>query len=71
MLRLQIQQWSSLMSAAPLDSASFDKKLQDPWALLLWPSFFCGRNYRILVQRNSVLPFFDKEFKKATLKQIC
>ena len=38
--RLQIQQWSSFMSVAPLDSGSFDKELQDPWALLLRRSFF-------------------------------
>ena len=56
------------MSTAPLDSGSFDKKLQDPWVLLLRPSFSCGRNCRTLVQSNSVLPFFDKKFKKATQK---
>ena len=28
------------MSVAPLDSGSFDKELQDPWALLLRRSFF-------------------------------
>ena len=39
-LRLKIQQKSSFMSVAPLDSGSFDKKLQDPYALLLRPSFF-------------------------------
>ena len=58
----------SFMSTAPLDSGSFDKKLQDPWVLLLRPSFSCGRNCRTLVQSNSVLPFFDKKFKKATQK---
>ena len=47
------------MSVSPLDSGSFDKKLQDPWALLLRPSFSCGRNCRTLVQSNLVLLFFD------------
>ena len=59
-LRLQIQQQSSFMSVAPLDSGSIDKKLQDPWALLLRPSFCCKRNCRNLVQSNSALPFFYK-----------
>ena len=68
-MRLQIQQWSSFISAAPLYSGSFDKKLQDP--LLLPPSFSCGKNCRALVQSNSVLPFFDKEFKMATQKHTC
>ena len=30
------------MSAAPLHSASFDKKLQAPWNLLLRPLFLVG-----------------------------
>ena len=36
-LRLQIQQYISFMSVAPLDSGSFDKKLQDPWASMALP----------------------------------
>ena len=34
------------MSVAPLDSGSFDKELQDPWALLLRRSFFLGEIVR-------------------------
>ena len=59
------------MLTAPLDTGSFDKKLQDPRTLLLLPYFSGGRNCRTLVQSNSVLPFFDKEIKKATLKHTC
>ena len=66
-----MQQGSSFMLTAPLDTGSFDKKLQDPRTLLLLPYFSCGRNCRTLFQSNSVLPFFDKEFKKATLKHTC
>ena len=51
------------MSAGPLDIASFDKKLQDPWTLVLGPSFSCGRNCRTLVGSNSVLLFFYGEFQ--------
>ena len=51
------------MLTAPLDTGSFDKKLQDPWALLFRPSFSCGRNCRTLVQSNSVLLFFDGTFQ--------
>ena len=45
-LRLQIQQWSTFMSAAPLDSGYFDQKLQDPSLLILRSSFSCGRSCR-------------------------
>ena len=59
------------MSGAPLDSGSFDQKLAEPWALLLRSSFSCGTNCSTLVQSNSILRFFDQEFKKATLKHTC
>ena len=59
-LRLQIQQSMSFMLVALLDSGYFDKKLQDPWALLLWSYFCCKTNCRTLVQSNSALLFFDK-----------
>lgn len=39
MFRLQIEKWSSFLSVGPLYSDSFDKKLQDPWALFLRDSF--------------------------------
>ena len=51
------------MSVAALDSGYFDEKLQDPWALLLQPSFSCKRNFRTLVQSNSTLIFFDYTFQ--------
>ena len=63
----------SFMSTAPLDSGSFDKKLQDPWVLLLRPSFSCGRNCRTLVQSSSVLLFFDGtfQFHNFSINSIC
>ena len=67
-LRLQIQQWSTFMSAAPLDSGYFDQKLRDPSLLILRSSFSYGRSCRTLFHSNSVLPFFEKELKKAMQK---
>ena len=46
-----------------LGSGVFDEKLQDPWALLLKPSFSLKRNCRTLVQSNSVIHFFDEAFQ--------
>ena len=46
-----------------LSSAVLDEKLQDPWDLLVRPSFFHKRNCRTLVQSNSSLLFFDETFQ--------
>ena len=46
-----------------LGSGVFAEKLQDPWALLLWPSLFRKRNCRTLVQSNSTPLFFDETFQ--------
>ena len=46
-----------------LVSGVFDEKLQDFWALLLRPSFFCKRNCRTLVESNSALLFIDETFQ--------
>ena len=51
------------MSAAQVDSSSFEKNLRDHWALLLQPSFSCFTNCRTLIQRNSVLLLFDVVFQ--------
>ena len=48
------------MSAAPLNSGSFDKKLHDPCVLLRHPSFCRRRNCRTLAQSNLLLFLLDK-----------
>ena len=69
-MRLQIQQWSPFMSASPVDSRSFHKKLYEPWVLVLLSSFICGKKCRTLVQSNSVLLFFDDAFQCAIFLSI-
>ena len=59
-LRLQLQQKTTFVSIASLDSDSFHEKLQDPWALLLPPSFSYKRNCWTLGRCNLALLFFDK-----------